>query len=120
MGHRALLTIPALSVLLLGFPAPFSAEAAPSPAAPSPAAPSPAAPSPAAPSAANPPKAVVLGVQQCHTECQDRQTDCNDRCDGIIRCVQGCQRMADECSRGCLAKQDEAEKGDGPNSGKAK
>jgi hypothetical protein len=110
MGQRALLTLPALSVCLLGFRAPFPAEAAPPLAAPPLAAP----PVPA------PPKAVVLGVQQCHTECQDRQTDCNDRCDGISRCVQGCQRTADECSRGCLAKQDEAEKGDGSNSGKAK
>jgi hypothetical protein len=51
-----------------------------------------------------------LSVQSCNTRCQSEQTDCALRCDGDVSCIRGCQKAAD----GCVAKCQDATRGDTP------
>jgi hypothetical protein len=44
-----------------------------------------------------------LGTQQCNTECQDRFTDCIDRCDGVLSCQKECDRVVTACVKACTA-----------------
>lgn len=51
-----------------------------------------------------PADASPAGVQQCHTDCQDRQTDCVDRCDGVIPCIRKCKETGAACAKRCVDK----------------
>jgi hypothetical protein len=64
-----------------------------------------------------PPASSPLNVQRCNTQCQDRKTDCIDRCDGDVPCEEACQEWATGCAEKCWAKDPRAPRGGEDNPG---
>jgi hypothetical protein len=48
-------------------------------------------------------RVVRLDAQACNTTCQERYTDCIDRCDGVPACQTGCNREVESCVKACSA-----------------
>jgi len=44
-----------------------------------------------------------LSPQSCNTQCQDRFTECIDRCDAREACMSGCERVVEACVARCQA-----------------
>jgi hypothetical protein len=43
----------------------------------------------------------ALSPQECNTECQSRQTDCIDECDGNVACERRCVEAGFSCVQRC-------------------
>jgi uncharacterized membrane protein YgcG len=44
----------------------------------------------------------ALSPQDCNTECQSRQTDCIETCDGNLRCEHQCVETGKACVERCV------------------
>jgi hypothetical protein len=44
----------------------------------------------------------ALSPQECNTECQSRQTDCIEDCDGNLRCEHQCVEKGKACVERCV------------------
>ncbi len=42
-----------------------------------------------------------LGVQECDTRCQTKETDCDLACDQVAACVDECKKASEVCAQKC-------------------
>ena len=45
--------------------------------------------------------ALRLGVQECDTRCQTKETDCDLACDQVVACVEECKKASEACAQKC-------------------
>jgi hypothetical protein len=63
-------------------------------------------------------RSFALSPQECNTQCQTRQTDCIEACDGHVPCERRCVEACQACVQRCLHPPDAGAGGAGGAGGR--